>query len=274
MKNALLLGAFILLSSASSYVQSEECNDEIQQVQVSAVYPTADTLPENLLRFYLYFNQPMKTGDTLSYVYLTDDSGKRLDGVFLENKFSLWSPDRTRLTLLFDPGRVKTGLVAHNTFGRALQAGSTYNLVVDASAMNQLGCSSIYTKRFVVEAPNYEKPSILKWQFNEPKSGTKQPLTIDFNAPIDHTSLAFRIRVKSRDNKVVSGSINIGSQDKQWIFTPELKWNSDELYRVSIDPILEDIAGNRITGLFDQPSLIEDSVNKGKVFEVAIALSQ
>lgn len=258
----------------SSMANSEQCSDFNQQEQVSAVYPTADTLPENLLRFYIYFNQPMKTEDTLSHVYLTDENGKRLEGVFLANKVNLWSPDRKRLTLLFDPGRVKTGLVAHNTLGRALQAGSTYQLIVDAGAINQKPCSSIYTKKFTVAAPNYEKPGINRWRISQPAKNTKQPLTIKFNVPIDHTSLAYRIRVKNSVGENVSGLIDIGSQEQEWIFTPNNNWSEKEIYTLSVDPILEDIVGNRITGLFDQPSLIEDSRNRNRAIEVTIKLSE
>lgn len=168
MKTSLLV-TLLLVLPISSLANSEQCSDFNQQEQVSAVYPTADTLPENLLRFYIYFNQPMKIEDTLSHVYLTDENGKRLEGVFLANKVNLWSPDRKRLTLLFDPGRVKTGLVAHNTLGRALQDGSTYQLIINTGAINQRPCSSIYTKKFTVVAPNYEKPSISSWRISSPK---------------------------------------------------------------------------------------------------------
>lgn len=274
MKTSLLVTLLLLAFPISSLANSEQCSDFYQQDQVSAVYPTADILPENLLRFYIYFNQPMKTENTLSHVYLTDKNGKRLEGVFLANKVNLWSPDRKRLTLLFDPGRVKTGLVAHNTLGRALQAGSTYQLVVDAGAINQKPCSSIYTKKFTVAAPDYEKPSINAWRISHPKRNTKQPLTIKFNAPIDHTSLAYRIRVKNSVGEIVSGFIDIGSQEQEWIFVPNNNWSEKEIYTLSVDPILEDIVGNRITGLFDQPSLIEDSRNRNRAFEVTIKLSE
>ncbi|WP_367989391.1 hypothetical protein AB2S62_19320 [Vibrio sp. NTOU-M3] len=273
MKNTLRVGAFLLLFSIASFAQSEQCADVSEQAHVSAVYPTADTLPENLLRFYIYFDQPMSTEDTLSNIYLKTNGGERLEGVFLDNKFSLWSPDRTRLTLLFDPGRVKTGLVAHNALGRALKTGLTYRLVVDVGAMKQLNCSAVYIKEFSVEEANYDKPMITNWRINQPKYGTRQPLTIGFERPIDHTSLAFRIRVRNSNNETVSGSIDLGSHEKKWIFVPELNWAKDQTYALFIDPILEDIVGNRITGLFDQPSLIEDSINKDKNIEVGIAFT-
>lgn len=274
MKPALLIGTFLLLSSLSSNAKAAQCLDSDQQVRVSAVYPTANTLPENLLRFYIYFNQPMKTERTLDNVYLIDDSGKRLEGVFLENKFQLWSPDRTRLTLLFDPGRIKTGLVAHNTLGRALQSGKSYRLVINSSAINQLACSSTYSKSFNVEQANHSKPIITNWQINQPKSNSKMPLTIDFQSPIDHTSLAFRIRVKTDNGNVVAGAIDLGPEEKQWIFVPTENWQAQRAYTLFVNPILEDIAGNRVTGLFDQPSLVEETKKQHQHIEIPIVLSK
>lgn len=273
MRNALRIGTFLFLSSVSSFALSAQCIDTDQPVHVSAVYPTADTLPENLLRFYIYFNRPMKTENTLDNVYLTDDSGQRLEGVFLENKFNLWSPDRTRLTLLFDPGRVKTGLVAHNTFGRALRAGQKYHLVIDASAINKLDCTSTHTKTFKVDQANYAKPTVSDWVLNQPQSHSRMPLTVDFKSPIDHTSLAFRIRVKNASGDTVAGAIDLGKEEKQWIFTPNQAWDAKESYRLFVNPVLEDIAGNRPTGLFDQPSLSEETKHQDKYIEIPIVVN-
>lgn len=274
MNNALLVLMFLLLSSISGIARSNECGDIDQQVLVSAVYPTADVLPENLLRFYVYFNQPMKTENALSHVYLTNESGMKLDGVFIENKFALWSPDRKRLTLLFDPGRVKTGLVAHNTLGRALDVGLTYNLVVDAGQINDQECSSTFVKTFSVSEANYNRPLVSGWKINQPQKASRTPLTIDFQSPIDHTSLAFRIRVKDSIGKVVSGAIDIGFNESQWIFKPDKSWHIKESYSVFVDPILEDIVGNRVTGLFDQPSLIEESINQNQHIKIPIKFSE
>ncbi|KZN30608.1 hypothetical protein N480_06510 [Pseudoalteromonas luteoviolacea S2607] len=273
MNRALLFAALLFFSSISSAMLSAQCGDIRKQVHVSAVYPTADTLPENLLRFYIYFNHAMRTENTHSHIYLTDEYGRRLDGVFLENRFSLWSPDRTRLTLLFDPGRVKTGLVAHNTLGRALEAGKTYNLVIDAGALNLTNCSQKYTKTFKASQATYSKPTISDWVVNQPLANSKLPLMIDFKSPLDHTSLAFRIRVKNRDGKTLAGSIELAQQEKRWVFTPKQPWHPEESYILLIDPILEDIAGNRITGLFDQPDLIESAKQGKSHLKIPIALS-
>lgn len=259
----------------SGKVQSEQCPSHASEaVQVSAVYPTADVLPENLLRFYIYFERPMRTENTLSYIYLTDEQGVKQEGVFLDNKFNLWSPDRRRLTLLFDPGRVKTGLVAHKTYGRALTTGEHYQLVIDAAGINGLGCSSYYAKRFLVEKADYNKPIIADWVMSQPKAATKEPLTVKFKAPIDHTSLAYRLRVKDSKNQYVAGAIDLGANEKQWIFIPNQDWQENEQYHLVVDPVLEDIAGNRISGLFDQPSLREESKVQNHLIFLPLILSQ
>ncbi|KZN61228.1 Ig-like domain-containing protein [Pseudoalteromonas luteoviolacea] len=273
MNRALLLAALLFFSSISSAMLSAQCGDIRKQVHVSAVYPTADTLPENLLRFYIYFNHAMRTENTHSHIYLTDEYSRRLDGVFLENRFSLWSPDRTRLTLLFDPGRVKTGLVAHNTLGRALETGKTYNLVIDVGALNLTNCSQKYTKTFKASQAIYSKPTISDWVVNQPLANSKLPLMIDFDSPLDHTSLAFRIRVKNRGGKTLAGSIELALQEKRWVFTPKQPWQPEESYTLHINPTLEDIAGNRITGLFDQPDLIEGAKHGNTHLKIPIALS-
>ncbi|MEO0931908.1 MAG: hypothetical protein AAFY14_14880, partial [Pseudomonadota bacterium] len=79
---------------------------------VDEIYPSGDVVPENLLRMYLYFSGPMAEADILPHIRLRHEDATAVDGVFLSNRFDLWSPDRTRLTLLLDPGRVKTGLNA------------------------------------------------------------------------------------------------------------------------------------------------------------------
>ncbi|MGH9755276.1 MAG: hypothetical protein ACREA2_21065 [Blastocatellia bacterium] len=42
---------------------------------VSHVYPSADTLPENLLKFYVHFTAPMSRGDIYDHIRLRDEGG-------------------------------------------------------------------------------------------------------------------------------------------------------------------------------------------------------
>jgi len=262
-KLALLLKLALGLAFSSSLAFASTCQPATEQVKVSAVYPTADTLPENLLRFYIYFSQPMQREDILSSIFLADADGNKLDGVFLDNKFDLWSPDNTRLTLLFDPGRVKTGLVAHNAMGRALIPGNEYQLIVNASAQSANGCmlASRFVKTFKASVADYELPDVKQWKISSLILGSRNALSVELNGVMDHVSLAYRVRVKDKAGETVAGKIDLSKQEQQWVFVPAQPWKRDS-YRLVVDPVLEDVAGNRMTGLFDQPSLAKESTEQ------------
>lgn len=218
------------------------------------IYPTARVLPANLLRMYAYFPSPMARDGILDHVTLQDAKGVPIEGVFLSNRFDLWSPDSRRLTLLLDPGRVKTGLAAHEAMGRALTEGAEYTLSIAGTALDAAGCAvgadTSYT--FSAGAPDTTRPSPQTWDLTVPVSGTRQPLVVAVNGAHDHLSLAYRIRVQDGAGANVAGMVDLGPAETSWIFVPTEPWRSDT-YRLAIDERLEDLAGNRPGGLFDRP---------------------
>ena len=250
----------VILCISITTITASPSNSTAGEAKVSEVYPTSNILPENLLRFYLYFSKPMMREETVAAVYLANAEGKKLEGVFLTNRFSLWNPDGRRLTLLFDPGRVKTGLVAHNRMGRALKPDNLYQLVVSTTARDAQGkpLAKEFRKSFRVEAETIKKPDVSKWTIHSPVLRSRDPLIVDLNGKMDHLSLAYRLRILDGKGKVVSGSIQIGKGEQQWLFTPQQPWKK-ATYKLSVDPRLEDIVGNRLSGLFDQPSLARES---------------
>lgn len=238
---------------------------------VSRVYPSADSLPENLLRLYVYFSHPMQRKDALSSIRLLDDNGQEVDGAFLANRYDLWSSNNKRLTVLFDPGRVKTGLVAHESMGRAIQAGNSYELVIDKSLSTLAGAqlTETYRKKFSVTKVDFDPPDLSKWKLSKPNVGSKEALVVDVNGPHDHVSLAYRVRVKTRSGDVVRGSIELRNSERQWRFTPESPWPGGT-YSLVVNSLLEDIAGNRMTGTFERPLTQRDDPKEFHVaFEVA-----
>jgi hypothetical protein len=235
---------------------------------VEQVYPTAETLPENLLRFYIYFSEPMAREGIWKSVVLLDAHGDVVPGAFIENKFDLWSPDDRRLTVLFDPGRVKTGLVAHNTLGRALEAGESYTLKVDVGAETRSGCamSRAYSKAFTAGKADFSAPDLADWQILSPPAGTKETLRVAFDGPLDHLSLAYRIRVKDTQDNPVRGALRLGDEEREWLFTPSEPWTGTA-YTLEVNTTLEDIAGNRLTGLFARPLATEGLSEPGAAVE-------
>src|SRR5262245_31059215 len=103
------------------------------QVRVVQIYPSGDVLPSNQLRLYIYFSNPMSRGVAAQYIHVLDENGKALQGpesVFLRSQ-ELWDPAFRRLTMTFDPGRIKRGLTSNQTIGPPIMDGKGYTLVVD-----------------------------------------------------------------------------------------------------------------------------------------------
>ena len=111
---------------------------------VAEVYPTADSLPMNLLRMYVQFSAPMTVGDDAEkHIHLLDEKGAIVDKAFLiaAGGQELWDPDHTRLTIFFDPGRIKRDLTPHEALGLPLREGRSYSLTIDSSLRDAHGLS-------------------------------------------------------------------------------------------------------------------------------------
>ena len=78
------------------------------RTQVTSIAPTGGVWPENLLRFYVQFSAPMSRATALGFVRLVDEAGTEVKEAFLPLDVDLWNGDRTRFTVFFDPGRVKS----------------------------------------------------------------------------------------------------------------------------------------------------------------------
>ena len=95
---------------------------------VTAIYPSGERLPQNLLRIYIHFSQPMSRGDSYTHLELLDSDGNRVRSPFLELPQELWDPEQLRFSLLFDPGRIKKELSPRRDLGPPLLPGKTYTL--------------------------------------------------------------------------------------------------------------------------------------------------
>ncbi len=220
---------------------------------VDAVYPSAPLVPENMLRFYLYFSAPMSDADVLPYLTLKRADGVVIEGAFLSNRFDLWSPNRTRLTVLFDPGRVKTGLDAHEALGRALTAGETYELSLDRQIKDAKGCAlaEAFSHVFAVGPADFDPPDPGEWQIEAPAVGSTDPVIVRLGNSHDHLSMAYRIRVRDAEGAALPGHIELAEAESIWTFHPRAPWAGVDYY-LSVDDQLEDLAGNRPGRLFDQ----------------------
>lgn len=219
---------------------------------VVRVDPSASLLPENLLKFYLHFSQPMSRGEAYHRVHLLDASGRKVELPFLELGEELWDPSGTRLTLLLDPGRIKRGLKPREEQGPILESGRSYALVVDRNWPDAGGqpLRSAYRKTFRAGPADETQPDPRTWVLESPRAGTDESLGLAFPEPLDRAMLDRVLAVHDPEGRIVPGRAEVNTAGTRWSFRPERPWRPGT-YRVDVDTALEDLAGNSIARPFE-----------------------
>lgn len=229
-----------------------------------SIYPSADTLPENLLKIYLVFSKPMAASHSLQHVVLKNQVGDSLPDVFPDLQQELWNEDRTVLTLWMNPGRVKRDLQPNKMMGSPLERGMQYELIVSAGWRDAAGTALNVSshKKFVAGERDALSPSPSKWKLKIPAAGTKEYFQIESDEPLDYYLLKNTIVVKDSAGSILQGSVSVQDGEKSWRFIPEKPWRAG-LYKMEIEARLEDLAGNNLNRPFDR----DVQNNKGEVTE-------
>jgi len=218
---------------------------------VERIYPTTDLLPDNQLKLYVVFSAPMSRGETWKRIHLLDARGSQVELAFLEIEQELWDQEQRRLTVLFDPGRIKRGLVPHNELGPALLEGQEYTLLIDREWQDPQGAPlrEEFRKRFRVGPADREPTDVKDWRLTPPKAGGAEALVVKFPEPMDWAMLQRTFQL-SGPSGAVAGTISVGNRETEWRFTPARPWQPGD-YQLIVDTSLEDLAGNRIGRAFD-----------------------
>lgn len=220
--------------------------------ELLAVYPTADTVPENLLKVYLRFSTPMMEGRSASFVHLLKDGRDTMSGTFLDLQPELWNQEGTVLTLWLDPGRIKLDLIPNKEMGNPLTKGMHYELVVGSGWRSKEGAAmrDVVRKRFFVGERDDKSPEINTWKMELPAAGSQQPFRLQFNESLDRMLIESGILVLDEERKPVAGKFGVGSEDSTLEFIPDNLWSKGS-YFISVEPRLEDLAGNNLNRLFE-----------------------
>ena len=220
---------------------------------VAAIYPQVDTVPENLLKFYIEFSEPMQTGSALDNVFLLDKNRDTLQRIFLDLKPELWDPTEKVLTVWIDPGRIKRDLVLNKELGNPIHNNQAYELVVGGKWKDRRGLTleKSVSKKFIVGPRVDAQLSLNKWHMAAPNAGTTAPLVVHFGYAFDHYLLQESLSVLTNNGKPVKGKITLADKDKTWIFTPDAQWTSGA-YKLRVASRLEDLAGNNLNKVFDR----------------------
>jgi hypothetical protein len=214
------------------------------------IFPSGNLVPENLLRFHIFFDEPGFSDQVLSAVSLIDDEDKEVRHAFLDLAQGLWDPTGTRLTLMLHPGRIKSGLVASNAMGAALERGRSYRLMINLGMLVDGANNAVQTHSFQISSPEKTDIDIASWKLNTPSEKTNDVLSISVNRALDRQSLEHAFAVQNAAGQDVAFSISTADNERTVLLTPLVAWAAGE-YTLFVNPELEDTAGNRPNQRFE-----------------------
>ena len=231
MRWRLLIGGVVFAAALPAAAQATQPAPEVVAVQ-----PSGAEVPANLLRLSVVFAAPIE-GEVLPRIALSHADGRLLQEPFLQQE--LWSPDGKVLTLLFHPGRVKTGLIAREQQGPILSEGEDVVLSFDGRPI----------KRWHIGPVDGNGPVAAAWKLSAVRPGAREPLVVRLDGPIDGRDAGYLAVVDAGDH-LVEGERQLRNGETTWTFTPDAAWKAGD-YRLMVHGTLEDPSGNRLGGHFE-----------------------
>jgi hypothetical protein len=221
--------------------------------EVTVIRPTAAAVPLNLLRLYVWFSAPMSEGGAASQLRLARDDDSTIAAAVLPTEHELWDASRCRLTVLLDPARIKRGLAGHQDAGYPLRAGEAFRLVVGGGFRDARGLPlrAPAQRRYEVGGEERRHVDPGGWVLAAPPAGTCKPLRVTFDRPLDHGLLVRCLWVTGPDGELVDGTTQIAPGEQSWQLVPRRAW-VPAAYQLIVDPVLEDLAGNSVSRVFDR----------------------
>ncbi len=226
----------IVVKAAALGMAAAACLGMGNHAQVVAVYPSGARVPANLLRVSIAFDRPPHA-PVLPRLALEGAQLEPGQAPFLDQ--ALWTPDGRILTVLFDPGRLKTGVGANERLGRVLREGEAVTLELDGRAL----------KRWEVAAADTVGPHPERWTVQPPETGSLAPVVVVLDAPIDMLDQDL-VAVVSPGGQPLDGRIELAQGEQRWSFAPKIAWQPGR-YRILVSPELEDAAGNAVARPFE-----------------------
>ena len=224
------------------------------EARVMGISPAGQTVPENLLRFYVWFSAPMSRDAGLPHVTLIDERTGVVADAFLPVDGGFWNHDFTRYTLFFDPGRVKVGILPNEKMGRPLVAGHRYRLAIATTWRDAQGAPLVepFEHRFTAGPAATSPLDLDTWQITLPAAGTRQPIVLRSPVPLDHAIALRAVGISSAGGDSIDGEVSLDVTDTRWQLVPTEPWKAGGYSIVALET-LEDPAGNRIGRAFETP---------------------
>jgi hypothetical protein len=244
-----------LAAAPSAQVQTLAFEQPVQAgvaATVLGVYPSGDTVPDNLLRLYVVFSTPMQRGSAGVEIAFLDADGREVPDVLYRAPVELWDRSMRCLTVMLDPGRLKRGVGPHRALGPPLVSGRDYLLRVGQGMRDAAGraLGAVHQKRFTVNEAVRAPVALRDWIIELPSVATCVPLSLTFPSPLDWAMLQHSIRVLA-GSTLIAGHVESDLHETRWRFTPAAAWVSGD-YRIEVAIDLEDPCGNDLRAAFDR----------------------
>jgi hypothetical protein len=242
--------------------------DPRNKPNVVTIFPSGDSLPENLLKIYIMFSKPMREGYAMQNIVMIRNGQDTLTSVFLDLNNELWNTHRTILTVWLDPGRIKRHLQPNEKMGPPLEAGNRYQILVKQNWEDIEGflLGSSYQKDFVAIEKDSQSPDPTTWTISPPKAKTLDPLRIEFPESLDYMVMVSAISIiDEKGNAIDSRLVETDNEERVFLLSPLHPWKPGK-YTMKVERRLEDLAGNNLERLFDK-DILRDSAERKIVNE-------
>jgi hypothetical protein len=226
------------LNQLSIEQQKQTRHVEAGRARPVAIWPSAPSLPSNVLRFYVEFDAPAEASFDRRELRLLDQLGREIPEPFLVLGHELWSLDGQRLTVLFDPARIKRRLGDGPGHSPAIHPGQSYSLTVR-------GADGALSSPFLATAGVYTALDEALWSLDIPRTASFDPLVIRFDRVMDAALCSEEITVLGPHGDLIEGCIGLSNDGSVASFSPSSEWLSGN-YCLEFSKRLEDVCGNRI----------------------------
>jgi hypothetical protein len=216
-----------------------------------SISPSAKSIPANALRLYVTFDRPARGRVATRDIRLFDAAGREVDGAFMDFGQDLWSPNGRRLTVLFDPGRVKRDVEGDGDSAAPLQAGHSFSVEVAG-------------KRFQYQVTPAVRTGLTRqtWQLALPKAGSREAFTVRFDREMDAALLRDQLEIVDAQGRSQPGTVTASADGRAWAWSPQYSWHLGP-YQLVIGSSLEDVSGNRVGEALDHDVGSPDAPHQG-----------
>lgn len=218
-------------------------------LKILTIYPNTDTIPSNLLVFYIHFSQSMNPSKSaFKSVVLLDENDAPITRTWREKSY--WIDGDSTLVLMIHPGRVKNGISSTSELGDLFPENRVRSLLIKDNLQSKNGqlLQASLKRKWHVGPIDHQVPKLLSERLQIPKAGTKTPLVFSFSEPMDYGLLKKWVTIRS-NGTLLAGWLK-HQKDAQWAFVPDKNWQPGT-HELVLHNKLADLAHNQLDRLFE-----------------------